>query len=77
MRSAQSIVHFVREQERSAKRGQRDGLMLASLITSAAGIGLAVFLWMIETERPVYLVGLIPLLVGVALAIGYLLSPKE
>ena len=74
---AESIVQFLREQERSARRRQREGIKLASLITSASGVGMAIFLWMIVPDRPLYAVGLIPLLVGVALAIAYLLSPKE
>ena len=37
-----------------------------------------IFLRAIERDEPVYLVGLIPGLIGVALlAYGYLLAPKE
>jgi uncharacterized membrane protein (GlpM family) len=48
------------------------------LITAAVGIGVMVFLRAINHDEPVYLVGIIPLLIGFALLLyGYFLAPKE
>jgi uncharacterized membrane protein (GlpM family) len=48
------------------------------LITLAVGIGMMVFLKALERSEPAYLVGLIPLLIGVALlAYSYVLAPKQ
>jgi hypothetical protein len=66
------------EEKKDAARRQREGIKLGGLVTSAVGIGLMIFLWRLVDDEPVYLVGLIPLLVGVALlAYSYLLAPKE
>src|SRR5262245_22497297 len=71
---------------------RREGMKLGGLITIAVGIGLMIFLRAIVNGMPsspppgapahdpvpVYLVGLIPFLVGVALlAYTYLLAPKS
>jgi ferric-dicitrate binding protein FerR (iron transport regulator) len=75
---AVSALELKREEERIAERRRHGGLRLGGLITLAVGIGMMVFLRALEHEQPVYLVGLIPLLIGVALlAYSYLLAPKE
>jgi hypothetical protein len=75
---AVSALEFMREEERSAERRRQGGLRLGGLITLAVGIGMMVFLRALEHDKPVYLVGLIPLLIGVALlAYSYVLAPKE
>lgn len=58
---------LLREDERIARRRQRESARLGGLVTVAAGVGLAVFLWGIVPARGVYLLGLIPVLVGLAL----------
>lgn len=75
---ATAAMEILREQEKNAMRRRRDGQRLGGLITTAVGIGLMVFLRAIERDEAVYLVGIIPLLVGFALLIyGYVLAPKE
>lgn len=82
---ASSAVEFLREEslrraeeKKSAERHRREGIKLGGLVTAAVGIGLMIFLRAIERDEPVYLVGLIPLLIGVALlAYSYLLAPKK
>ena len=82
---ASSAIEFLREEairraerEKNAARRQREGIKLGGLVTTAVGIALMIFLRAIERDEPVYLVGLIPGLIGVALlAHGYLLAPKE
>jgi nucleoside recognition membrane protein YjiH len=80
-----SAIEFLREEalrraeeKKSAERHRREGIKLGGLVTAAVGIGLMIFLRAIEGDKPVYLVGLIPVLIGVALlAYSYLLAPKE
>lgn len=68
---------LLREEEDRAVRQRREGIKLGGLVTTAVGIGLMVFLWGIVPDRPAYLLGLIPLLIGVALlTYSYVLAPK-
>ena len=73
-----SVVEYLREEDRMAMRRKQEGMRLGGLIVTAVGVGLIVFLRAIIHEVPVYLVGLIPLLVGVVLlAYSYLLAPRD
>jgi hypothetical protein len=73
-----AALEILREQERVAQRRRRDDQRLGGLVTVAAGVGLLIFLRAIVPNEPVYLVGLIPLFVGVALlAHTFLFGPKE
>ncbi len=72
-----AALEFLREQERNSTLRIREGTRLGGLITAAVGIGLMPFLRMTLPSEPVYLVGLIPLLVGVSLlTYSYALAPK-
>jgi hypothetical protein len=46
------------------------GLLIGGLVTVAVGVGVSLFLHMMETEKNAWGVGLIPMLVGAALLIG-------
>ena len=75
---ADAILAMFREEDRANARRVREGLKLGGLICCAAGIGLLVSLRALVTDEPVYLVGLIPILVGITLlAFGYVSSPKD
>ena len=81
---AASAMEFIREQHRMETRHRREGQTLGGLITAALGVGMLVFLRGVTAPDPdpvahqVYLVGLIPLLIGVVLlAYSLLLAPKE
>jgi hypothetical protein len=78
---AKSAVEYLREQERNARRRRVEGLKLGGLITAAVGLGVMVFLHSVvhdADDRGVYLVGLIPLLIGIVLAVyAFALAPKE
>jgi hypothetical protein len=65
-----AAIEYLRETDRIALQRLRGGLRLGGLITAAVGIGLMVFLRALIQGNPTYLVGLIPLLVGVVL-FGY------
>jgi hypothetical protein len=68
--SAQSVLQIMREDELQKMRRRIDGLRLGGLITAAVGTGLMVFLYAMVPDEPVWLVGVIPLLIGIVLA-GY------
>jgi hypothetical protein len=74
---APAALEYLREEERIAQKRRREGLKIGGLITIAAGIGIAVFLNAFLPDRPLYFLGLIPLLIGLALLFYvYDLAPK-
>ena len=73
-----NAVAVLREEERNALRRRLEGIKLGGLVTAAVGIGLMAFLRALVADEPVYLVGLIPLLVAVSLlAYSYILARKD
>lgn len=74
----ESGLALLQEDEHNAMRRRRENIKLGGLVTAAAGIGLMIFLHALEIARPVYLSGLIALLVGLALlSYSYILAPQE
>ena len=75
---ARAAIQYLQEQDRSVTRRRLEGMKLGGLITSAVGIGLMALLRGLVREEPVYLVGLMTLLIGAALLIYvFALAPKE
>jgi hypothetical protein len=75
---AATVLEIIREEERIMVRRRRDGTRLGGLVTVATGLGLGIFLHAVVSEAPVYLIGVIPLLVGAALMVwSYLLTSQE
>ena len=75
---AAAALEFLREDERCAARRRREGIKLGGLITGGVAIGFIVFLRAEEHNEPAYLIGLIPLMVGLSLlAYAYFLAPRE
>lgn len=77
---ATSALELMREEERIAVRRQRQGQRMGGLVAIAVGIALMPFLWFVldSGDKPVALVGLFPMLIGVALLFySYVLAPKE
>ncbi len=64
-----AALQYLREQHRLAQKKRRESLQLGGLVTVAVGIGLMVFLGVVVHRAPVYFIGVIPLLVGVALLV--------
>ena len=76
--NADAVLEFIREEQRTGIRRRREGLKLGGLITSAVGIGVIVLLRGIGGDEPVWLAGVIPLLIGfVLLLYVFVLAPKE
>ena len=75
---AKAAIELMREQEKNAVKRRLEGMKLGGLITAVVGIGIMVLMHGLEHEEPVYLAGLIPLLIGVALLLyTFFLAPKE
>lgn len=72
-----AAMTLLKEEARIDSRRKREGQRLGGLLTLAVGIGVWVFLLQLEPHKPLYMVGLIPMLVGSVLIVyGYLLHPK-
>jgi uncharacterized membrane protein (GlpM family) len=68
----------MREQNKNITKRRLEGMKLGGLITAVVGIGVMALLRGLVSDEPVYLAGLIPLLVGLAvLTYTFLLAPKE
>jgi hypothetical protein len=75
-----SALEFLREEEKMSLRRRREGQRLGGLITIAVGAAMMIFLHaMPEADaHGAYLVGLIPLFIGLALlCYSLFLSPVE
>ena len=71
----EAALELMREDERRAERRIRAGLRLGGLVLTAVGIGVTIFLYAIVPDMPVFLAGLIPALIGLALlAYSYILA---
>ncbi len=67
---AKSAMEMLREEERLKRIKSREGMKAGGVINIGLGIGLGVMLYSIGgNEGSPYLVGLIPLLIGVALLV--------
>ncbi len=74
---AKAAIELLREQSRQEKSRKREGMKIGGLVNMAVGVGLMVFLHALVTDAPVYLCGLIPGLIGVALlTYSLVLAPK-
>jgi len=71
-------LELLREKEKIAQAKRREGIKLGGLVTTGVGLGLLIFLLTFADTRPLFLVGLIPLFVGVALlAYAFRFAPKD
>ncbi len=71
------VLDYIREQARISHNRRREGLKLGGMVTAAVGLGLMIFFGGIARNQPVYLLGVIPLLVGVVFLIyAYFLSSR-
>jgi hypothetical protein len=76
--AGEAVLAVMKQEEIQKERRRIEGLKLGGLVTTAVGIGVMVFLWAIAPGEAVYLAGIIPLLIGVVLAVyAYGLAPKS
>ncbi len=74
--SGAEAVPVVGEEE-NRRRRDIEGYKVSGLITAAAGIGIGPFLYFLIPDTSVWVVGVIPLLVGLALLLcGFILAPR-
>ena len=74
---AKAAVEMMREQARLQESKKREGMKIGGLVNLAVGLGVMIFLHALVKGEPVYLCGLIPGLIGVALlTYALLLAPK-
>jgi hypothetical protein len=74
---ARAAIELLREQSRQEQMKKREGMKIGGLINLAVGVALMIFLRALVGNEPVYLCGLIPGLIGVALlTYALLLAPK-
>lgn len=64
---ATSALELLREEARIGTTRTKLGLKIAGMVMSAIGIGLFILLKALVTDEPVYLVGVLVLLIGVSL----------
>lgn len=79
-----AALEYLRESDHNAARQRREGQRVAGLVTLAVGVGVMIFLRRVPispdsgSDSSAYLVGVIPVLVGIALLIySYVLAPKN
>jgi hypothetical protein len=74
---AKAAIDLLREETRLAAIKKREGMKIGGLTNIAVGVALMIFLRALITDAPVYLCGLIPGLIGVALlTYALVLAPK-
>jgi hypothetical protein len=75
---ARAAIELLHEQNKNVTKRRLEGMKLGGLITAVVGIGVMALLRGLVNDEPVYLAGLIPLLIGLALlTYTFLLAPKE
>lgn len=75
---ARSALEYLKEEKRLEMRKQREGYKLSGLILAGIGVGLMIFLKGIAHGVDIYLVGTIPLGIGVALLLyAFVMAPRE
>jgi len=74
---AKAAVELMREQTRREQIKKREGMKIGGLTNLAVGVALMIFLRALIKDQAVYLCGLIPALIGVALlTYALFLAPK-
>jgi hypothetical protein len=75
---ARSALELLRERQKNVAINRLEGMKIGGLVTAAVGIGVMALLYGLVRDNPVYLAGVIPLLIGVALMLyAFVLAPTE
>jgi preprotein translocase subunit YajC len=76
-KGAEEVLALMRQQEAREAESRIEGLKLGGLITAAVGVGLFFLLKGVEPDKMLWGVALIPLLIGVVLAVyAFFLAPR-
>jgi|HubBroStandDraft_1064217.scaffolds.fasta_scaffold45775_2 hypothetical protein len=71
-------VEYLLEKEKIDRAKRTEGIKLGGLINIGVGVALMIFLAELAHRNPVYLVGLIPFFIGLALlAYSFFFAPKN
>jgi hypothetical protein len=73
---AKVAIEMLKEQDRQQRTKTREGLKIGGVINLGVGIALMIFLRALVGNEPVYLCGLIPAMVGVAMLVYVFLLSK-
>jgi hypothetical protein len=76
---AAKVLELMHEEDRLKRRRQLEGLKLGGLIVAGVGLALTLFLYFLDAGQPdgVFIVGFIPLFVGLAMLLyATLLAPS-
>jgi hypothetical protein len=68
--SADAVRAFMHQDEERVEQREIDNGRLGGMVATAVGVAFTMFLYGLRPERPVFLLGLLPLLVGVVLLIN-------
>ena len=76
---AKAAIELLREQSRMDRNKKREGLKIGGVINIGVGVALMIFLRALVGDKPVFLCGLIPALIGVAMLVYvfFLAAPIE
>ena len=66
---AKAAIELLREDDRLKRIKSREGLKIGGLVNLGIGVALMIFLWVLLRGSGVYLCGLIPAMLGVALLV--------
>ena len=73
-----TVLEMLREDERASRKRRREGQKFGGLVAVATGLGIMAFLSVIERHEPAFMVGLIPLFVGLAMLVyAYLIGERD
>jgi hypothetical protein len=76
---AKAAVELLREESRQKQQKMMEGMKIGGLINVGVGVGLVIFLRALIGAEPVYLCGLIPGFIGIAMLVYvfFLAAPVE
>ena len=66
---AKAAIELLRQENRAKQQKNQEGLKIGGLVNLGVGIGLTIFLHALIPGAPIYLCGLIPGMIGLALLI--------
>jgi hypothetical protein len=73
-----AALEFLRKEEGISALKAREGLKLIGLISIFGGTGFGIFMSQMVTDEPAWLIGIVPVMVGIAMLIYvYLLATQE